>query len=362
MKRIPLVGVSILGVMLAAAVCEAAEPSQGAPATTPAEKEKMVIAEKDAAAASPQVASPRDTPVPKTAEAPEYWLGIECQPVPSVLSTQLALPEGSGVYVEHVVPGSPAEAAKIFRHDILVKANGKAIESIPDLIEVVGTSEGKPLQVELIRAGKQIKLEVTPGKRPMVIRDLDEEGSLPQGPTPDDPMGWFGRRFGGFPGGVGGRFRVLHPGVILPGGAKTGFELSEDTSVTIIRKGNQPAEIKVRFEGKDYETTEDKLDVLPEGVRGTVESMLGGPWRAGGGNILTIGPQMGGPQMGAPSQEAVRQEMTRLMEKMDRDIESLRDRMRRLTPGIPPGPPVPPTPSAPGTPASGTQSRPKGSF
>lgn len=258
-------------------------------------------------------------------EVPAYWLGLECRPVPPVLATQLALPEGQGVFVESVVPNSPADQAKVLRYDILLKAGGKPLQSVPALVDVVAVCEGKPIPLELIRAGKRLEMEVTPGKRPVVIRDMEEQ----DGATVD-PMGDWLDRFGGLGRGLGPRFRVLHPGVILPGGEKTGFELEEGTAVTIVRRGNQPAEIKVQKNGQTYETTEDDLEKIPEELRGTVESMLGGPFR-GGGNVLTIGPQMGMP--GAmPSHEDIRKEMERFMQEMNRDVQEMQRRMQELVP------------------------------
>jgi membrane-associated protease RseP (regulator of RpoE activity) len=270
-----------------------------------------------------------------TVEAPAYWLGIECRPVPPVLATQLALPEGEGVYVESVVPESPAAKAEILRHDILLKAGGAKLDSVPALVDVVAASEGKPIALELIRAGKRLELEVTPGERPVVIRDIEEDNSPRLGPMGE----WLDVFGGGMGGRLGPRFRVLHPGVILPGGAKTGFELDEGTAVTIIRRGNQPAEIKVQRNGETYETTEDDLDMLPEDLRGTVESMLGGPFQ-GGGNVLTIGPKMGAS--GAmPSHDEIRKEMERFIREMNRDMEEMRRRMQELVPAQPQAPAKP---------------------
>lgn len=317
MKRIPLIGISILGLSLVAAVVEAVEPTKGDEPAKPGEK--VVIAENDAAA----------TVVPKTVEPPEYWLGIECRPIPPVLRTQLALPPDAGVFVASVVPKSPADTAKVLQHDILLEANGKALKTVRDLVDAVVASNGKTMKLELIRAGKRIEVEVTPGKRPIVIRDRGE------GADATNPTGNVWDPFGGLGGNFGPRLRVLHPGVILPKGAKTGFELADDTSVTIVRKGSNPAEIEVQFEGKTYKTTEDDLDKLPEGIRGTVESMLGGPFGSGWGNVLTIGPQMGVP-LTAPSRESIHEEMNKLMEKMNRDMEQMREQMRKFQPPQPP--------------------------
>ena len=52
-------------------------------------------------------------------------------------------------------------------------------------------------------------------------------------------------------------------------------KLPKDMSVTITKEGEQPAKIVVKQGDKTWETTEDKLDDLPDEVRGHVQSFLG---------------------------------------------------------------------------------------
>jgi hypothetical protein len=51
-------------------------------------------------------------------------------------------------------------------------------------------------------------------------------------------------------------------------------ELPKNLKISITREGDGPAKIHVEREGKVWDTTSDKLDDLPEDVRGQVEQML----------------------------------------------------------------------------------------
>ena len=46
--------------------------------------------------------------------------------------------------------------------------------------------------------------------------------------------------------------------------------------IQIQQNGDEPAKIKVQWDGKTYETTDDKLEVIPESVRGKVQQFLDG--------------------------------------------------------------------------------------
>lgn len=98
----------------------------------------------------------------------KYMIGISCEPVSEDLRAHLDLNEGIGLIVQSVGPDSPAAAAGIAQHDILLIAEDKELASTQDLIDVVQTvgAEGKPLILTAIRAGKEISFTLTPVERP----------------------------------------------------------------------------------------------------------------------------------------------------------------------------------------------------
>lgn len=68
-----------------------------------------------------------------------------------------------GAVVMSVTQGSPAEQAGLRRGDVIVAVEGKPLAGPPQLIAAVEQNGvGRPMELELIRAGTPLKLRVTP--------------------------------------------------------------------------------------------------------------------------------------------------------------------------------------------------------
>jgi len=203
----------------------------------------------------------------------DYWLGLDCRPVPPVLRAQLKLPEDQGLVVQQIMPESPAAAAGIEQYDVLVKADGKPLRKLQDLIDAVDASKDKDLALEFIRGGKSTKIEAKPAKRP--------ESQLPlpgPGKVEELPHEWMHRYFDQFVPGEEGkpwRFRFWGPGTILPPDAKPGRPMPGNLQVTMTRSGDDPVKIVVKRGDEKWEVTEGELGKLPDDVRPHVERMLG---------------------------------------------------------------------------------------
>src|SRR5262249_13458216 len=67
---------------------------------------------------------------------PAYWIGLLGGAIPAdnPLRAQIDLPEHQGLLVANVVPKSPAAKAGLKQYDILMKANGKDLHEMKDLI------------------------------------------------------------------------------------------------------------------------------------------------------------------------------------------------------------------------------------
>lgn len=205
---------------------------------------------------------------------PGYWLGIQGQPLQSdVLRTHLQLADDVGVVVEQIVPDSPAEKAGLKRHDVLLAVGGEQITDMSVLQQAVAASEGKPVEIKLIRLGKEMSLNVTPEERP-----ADLAVNPPNVPGMPDNMRDAERLLeqlqqGGLPGGM----RVFGPGMILGGRS---FDLSQMPSgieVNITREGDGPAKVTVRRGDESWtveEGDEEALGKLPDDIRPFVERML----------------------------------------------------------------------------------------
>jgi regulator of sigma E protease len=82
-----------------------------------------------------------------------------------VLFTGLFLAVGHTVrtpVIGNVVPGSPAQAAGIRAGDLVTRLDGQAVDDFEQLPQIISMSAGKPLAVELMRAGRPLQLTVTP--------------------------------------------------------------------------------------------------------------------------------------------------------------------------------------------------------
>lgn len=209
---------------------------------------------------------------PEPIKLSDYWLGLECRPVPPSLRAQLGLSEDEGLLVEQVLPDSPAAKAGIEQYDVLLKADGKPLSKIQDLIAAVDAAKEKELSLERVHGGKRAKITVKPAKRP------ESQGAPPYLKSPD-VSNWWRKYLEQIHPGEGVmppmRFRFWGPGAILPPDAKAHPSLPGNMSVTITRSGDEPAKIVVKRGDEKWEVTEDELDELPDDVRGHVQRALG---------------------------------------------------------------------------------------
>jgi len=236
-------------------------------------------------------------------EPGEYWLGVECMPVPPPLRAQLGLPENQGLLVEAVMPESPAAKAGIARYDVLLAAAGKPLASPRDLIQAVETAKEAKLAIEVLHEGKKKTIEATPAKRPEEARR--KVIPLPEGADWETVQKWIeGMRPGEQADGQPPlRFRFFHPGAILPKDVLVQPPLPANMSVAIAKEGDQPAKIVVKRGDEKWGVTEKELDKLPADVRPYVERMLGR-----GGPLGIVGETLNSLQeLATPALPPVRQ-------------------------------------------------------
>jgi C-terminal processing protease CtpA/Prc len=99
-------------------------------------------------------------------ESAQFWIGVPVSPVDATLRSHLpSLSTEAGLIVNDVVKGSPAETAGVQKSDILVSMAGKPLKTADQLIEQIQASAGKPVPLEILRAGKPMTLTVTAAKR-----------------------------------------------------------------------------------------------------------------------------------------------------------------------------------------------------
>lgn len=93
------------------------------------------------------------------------WLGVSLQGVDRDLAKSFGLDKPMGALVNEVFVDSPADKAKIEPGDIIIKYNGKDVDSIEELPPMVGRTEvGETVKVVVVRDGKEKTLKVTIGR------------------------------------------------------------------------------------------------------------------------------------------------------------------------------------------------------
>ena len=93
------------------------------------------------------------------------WLGVKIQGVSPEIAESLGMKDSKGALVVGMTPNSPAQRAKILPGDVIIRFNGKEIDTMRKLPRVVAdTPIGKEVEVEVIRNGAAKKLHATVGK------------------------------------------------------------------------------------------------------------------------------------------------------------------------------------------------------
>jgi serine protease Do len=89
------------------------------------------------------------------------WLGVRIQQVNEEIAEALGLKEPTGALVASVIPGGPAEKAKIKDGDVILEFDGKPVNQMRRLPRVVAdTDVGKTVPIKIWRDGKELTLKV----------------------------------------------------------------------------------------------------------------------------------------------------------------------------------------------------------
>ncbi|MGQ0667737.1 MAG: Do family serine endopeptidase [Nitrospiraceae bacterium] len=104
----------------------------------------------------------------KTGKVVRGWMGVAIQEITPALAKSFKLPEQrKGVLISDVNENGPSHAAGIKRGDVVVAFNGKEVQTVSQLRNLVArTMVGKNAQVKVLREGKEQMISVVVAERP----------------------------------------------------------------------------------------------------------------------------------------------------------------------------------------------------
>ncbi len=114
------------------------------------------------------------------------WLGVTIQDLNEELAESLQLKQTKGVVVRQVEVDSPADKAGINSNDIILKIDGKPIETTKQLMNIVaGLVPDTEIKVLILRDGKEISKKVKITER----KSLQEIAQEPVSPKTQETLG-----------------------------------------------------------------------------------------------------------------------------------------------------------------------------
>jgi len=109
--------------------------------------------------------SPLLTPRPSrpfawTFESQKY-IGVYCGELSRELAEHFGIKEGTGLLISRLTPGGPAEKAKLKVGDIIVRVDGKRVETVDELIDhIQSKAKGSKVKVDYLRDKKEMSADV----------------------------------------------------------------------------------------------------------------------------------------------------------------------------------------------------------
>jgi membrane-associated protease RseP (regulator of RpoE activity) len=173
-----------------------------------------------------------------------YWIGVEVAAIGPALRAQLQVPANTGVLVNQVIAGSPAEKAGVKVHDILLELDGKPLSDPYKLASLVQAHGSKPIVATLRRAGgtNNETVEITPEQRKSTA-----------GPTPD----------------IRGRnFYFVRPGAMMPDSSGNFYRWTRQAPTQPNQMGRKPAEDPGAAVSKRLDALDAEIKQLRKAVEG----------------------------------------------------------------------------------------------
>lgn len=222
-------------------------------------------------------------------KAPEYYLGIQCVAVPTLLDMHLNL-EGEGQLVQFVLPQSPAEKAAIKQGDILLAVGETKVNHVRDILEVIAKDKDREQTLTVIQKGKKVEIKIQPEKRPETMLQTVppptgmfrtiQPGIIFDGKNSDEARDVI-RRFIEQMEGAGASPRGIPPEGIFSGDSNVE---TEKFGVSIV-PGEEPGSRRIHVQHNNEVWDVEKIEDLPKELRGKVEKMIGPSWEGTHGEM-----------------------------------------------------------------------------
>ncbi|MEO8905593.1 MAG: Do family serine endopeptidase, partial [Polyangiaceae bacterium] len=95
------------------------------------------------------------------------WLGVAIQDVDQELADAMKLPSPTGILLSDVKPGTPAAKAGLARGDVVLKVDGKVVDTSGQFRNLIASSgAAHKVHMDLLRDGKPFAADVELGRMP----------------------------------------------------------------------------------------------------------------------------------------------------------------------------------------------------
>jgi len=116
----------------------------------------------------------------KSGKVSRGWLGVYIQEVTNNLAKSFGMKKPSGALISKIIPDGPASKSDLKVGDIILKFNGKKINTSSSLPPIVGNTEvGKNVKIEILRNGKKkfikFKVQELPSRKSATIIKAEDK-------------------------------------------------------------------------------------------------------------------------------------------------------------------------------------------
>jgi len=116
---------------------------------------------------APGAAPDRSAPRPVAPRTPQWafesrrFIGVYCSELNRELAEHFGVKEGAALIINRLTEGGPAEKAKLRVGDVIVSVDGKRVETVNELIDLVQDKpKGEKVKIEVLRDKKAMAFEV----------------------------------------------------------------------------------------------------------------------------------------------------------------------------------------------------------